>query len=167
MIDKAGTVRARACEVRLGESKSKGTPFVGVMFAVVEGPFTGQRVKWEGWLTERTAERTIESLQHCGWDGDDISVFATGLNGLDRNDVDLVIAMEPYNGDDPSKAGNMYPKVQWVNRVGTGPKFAGESVGAAKAVEFGQKFRGLALAVKAKAGAQSPPPPKDDPKLPF
>jgi hypothetical protein len=149
MITKAGTYRSKPVEVMMGKSKDKGTPFVGVMFEVVGGDFNGQKLKWEGYLTEKTAERTLESLQHCGWTGDDLSVFAKPEGAkLLTNEVDLVVEMEPGIKDD----GKEYPKVQWVNRAGSGPKFTGAALDAGEAAAFGQKFRGLALALKAKKG---------------
>lgn len=170
MIKEAGTYRARAVEVMLGESQKKGTPFVGVRFVVSGDKGRGEGIKWEGWLTSNTAERTLESLAHCGWTGDDLSVFANGdLHGLDRNEVDLVVEMEPYAGTDPEKMGNEYPKVKWVNRVASGSRFAGASMDVAKAAEYGKKFRGLAMSLKAKNGAAkaaAAPAPIDD-DLPF
>jgi hypothetical protein len=153
MINKAGTYKAKATdEVILGQSRTKGTPFVGIYFKVTEGEFAGQLIKWEGWLTEKTAERVIESLQHCGWRGDDMSELPRNPNGLTDNEVEIVVEMEPYNGDDPDKQGKSYPKVQWVNRAGGKPKFAGESMDVAQAAAFGKRFRGLAIALKTKAG---------------
>lgn len=167
MISRAGTYRAKPVEAMIGKSNKKNTPFVGVMFEVVGGDFNGQRLKWEGFLTEKTAERTIESLQHCGWTGDDLSIFSRpeGSKVL-TTEVELVVEMEAYQGDDPSKAGREYPKVQWVNRAGGGPKFAGAAVDPAEAAAFGQKFRGLALALKAKHGETSSTKSIDD-EIPF
>lgn len=163
MIDKKGTYRAKAVETMIGKSSNKGTPFVGVMFEVVGGEFNGQRVKWEGYLTEATAERTIESFQHMGWTGDDISIFAKpdGLKTL-TTEVDLVVEMEP--SQDGTKH---YPKVQWVNRVGHGPRFNGEALNAAEAAAFGQKYRGLALSLKAKQGSTSATKPVGNDDIPF
>ncbi len=167
MITKAGTYRAKPIEAMIGKSKQKNTPFVGVMYEVVGGEFNGQRLKWEGYLTEKTAERTLESLQNCGWTGDDVSVFAKPEGGkFLTNEVDLVVEMEKYQGDDPAKAGKEYPKVQWVNKVGSGPKFVGEKLDVAEAAAFGQKFRGLALALKAKQGETNATKSIDD-EIPF
>lgn len=167
MIDRKGTYRAKPVEAMIGKSKNKGTPFVGVMFEVIKGDFAGQKVKWEGFLTERTAERTIESLQHCGWTGDDLGAFAKPETGKQlTNEVDLVVEMEKYEGPDDTKAGKEYPKVQWVNRADSGPKFAGEAVSSAEATAFGQKFRGLTLALKAKRG-ESPATKSIDDEIPF
>lgn len=174
MIEKAGTYPARATEVMLGISRTKGTPFVGVIFRVADGPYAGQTVKWDGWLTERTAKRTIESLQHCGWTGDDISVFASGaLNGIDKNEVSLVVEMEDYQGTDEAKRGKKYPKVQWVNRAGGGSRFGGTAMNVAQAAAFGAKFRAVALELKQQNGngaARPPAPPApevDADDLPF
>lgn len=167
MINRAGTYRAKPVEVMMGKSKAKNTPFVGVMFEVVGGDFNGQKVKWEGYLTEKTAERTLESLQHAGWTGDDLSVFAKPEGqALLTKEVELVVEMEPYQGDDPSKADKEYPKVQWVNKAGSGPKFAGSALDAGEAAAFGQKFRGLALALKAKQGETQTTKSIDD-EIPF
>jgi hypothetical protein len=184
MITHAGTYKAKAFEVMLGESKTKRTPFVGVKFRITEGEFAGQVVKWEGYLSETTsgkskktpAERTIESLQYCGWMGDDIGAFATGvLQGLDSNEVELVVEMEDYE-DRETGEQRQSPKVQWVNRPGGRVQFAGEAVDVAKAKAFGAKFRGLALKLKAQNGAlpngaKAPPPPASsdiaDDEIPF
>lgn len=164
MISKAGNYKAKAYEVMLGTSKKKGTPFVGVKFRVTDGEFAGETLKWEGYLSDKagasgktTAERTIESLQYCGWRGDDLSEFTKGLHGLDTSEVELVVEMEE-GLEDPSKK---FPKVQWVNRVGGGVSFAGEAMNTAQAAEFGRKYRGLALTLRAKAG-QAPAPKKDE-----
>jgi hypothetical protein len=161
MIKEAGTYVAKAAEVTLGESLKRGTPFVGVIFVVTDGDQKGQRLRWEGYLTDNTAERTIESLQHCGWRGDDISVFAKGdLDGLDANEVDLVVEMEEYEKDGELKEA---PKVQWVNRRGGGVRFMGEAVNPGKAAAFGKKYRGLAISLRAKSGGGAP---KQEPRRP-
>lgn len=163
MIDRKGTYRAKALETMIGKSSKKGTPFVGVMFGITAGEFEGQKVKWEGYLTEATAERTLESFQHMGWTGDDVSVFAKpeGIKAL-TNEVDLVVEMEP--SEDGTKH---YPKVQWVNRVGSGPKFNGEALNAAEAAAFGQKYRGLALSLKAKQGTTNATKSVAEDDIPF
>lgn len=185
MITKAGTYKAKAFEAMLGKSAKKGTPFVGVKFRVTEGEFAGQTVKWEGYLSETLggrskktpAERTIESLQYCGWSGDDLSIFASGaLQGIDTNEVELVVEMEQYE-DNQTGETRESPKVQWVNRPGGGVQFAGEAVDAATAKAFGARFRGLALKLKAENGAlpnganKAPSPPRSqdiaDDEIPF
>ncbi len=153
MITERGTYRAHAIEVMLGQSSQKGTPYVGVRFQIDEGSQQGQSIRWDGYLTDKTAERTLGSLVLCGWTGDDISVFANGdLNGIDKKSVYLVIEMEPYGGQDESKRGNFYPKVQWINAAPGGGALAGAKMDPAKATAYGSKYKALAMAVKAKAG---------------
>jgi len=100
-----GTYRARAKEWVLAEIGANSTTAVSIKFHF-EDPELGSIV-WDGWLTEKTFDRTIESLRYCGWEGNDLSE----LHGLDANDVDLVIEQEEYEG-------RTYPKVKWVNRAG-------------------------------------------------
>lgn len=100
-----GTYRAKALEWVLAEIGEKNTPAVSIEFGFLD-PELG-KITWDGWLTEKAADRTIESLRYCGWQGEDLS----DLHGLDANEVDLVIEAEEYEG-------RTYPKVKWVNRAG-------------------------------------------------
>jgi hypothetical protein len=103
MIEK-GIHKARAIEWKLGLTGTGGEQ-VAVLFQLEDG----QTVTWRGYFTEKTTERTLDSLEYMGWDGKDI----TKLTGLDTNDVNLVIDHEVSEKD-----GKTYPKVNWVNRIG-------------------------------------------------
>ncbi|NMG22528.1 hypothetical protein [Brasilonema bromeliae] len=157
MIKQDGKYRAKAVDVMLGESGVKGTPYVGVEFKVVEqGESLGETVKWSGWLSEKAgpsgktvAERTIESLRACGWTGDDLGCFATGLHGLDANEVEIVVEMKPYDGPNDSHKGKSFPEVKWVNSLAGGRGLRkDDAMDAVKAARLGERFRGLALALK-------------------
>jgi hypothetical protein len=139
-----GMYRARACgECVLGTSKNKGTPFLELYFMIVDGDNKGGRVRWQGYFSENTNERSIQSLQICGWNGDDLSEFADGaLHGLDRNEVEIVVELEEYQ----DKEGNTKksPRVQWVNRAGGFlNKDAAMNDDAARS--FGERMRGLVI----------------------
>jgi hypothetical protein len=160
MIEK-GKYKGRAVgEVVLGVSKEKGTPFIECFFEVTEGKFEGERVRWTGYFTETAdrkgktvAERTIESLQTCGWSGEDVGEFADHeLHGLDTNDVQLVVDIETYERDGETKSA---PRVQWINRLGS--VNLENAMGAAEAQAFGSKMKGLVLSMKQKR----PQPPAD------
>jgi len=113
-----GTYLARASEWCVRKVGNNGTPAVTVRFRLLE--LDGQpAVSWDGWLTEKTLERTIESLRHCGWTGTRID----DLQGLDAQDVQLVVENEEYNG-------NWYPKVKWVNGLGGGMRSEGALEGS-------------------------------------
>lgn len=108
---------ARAVGCSFGVS-SKGNTQIAVTCEIVEHEeFTGHEITWLGSFTDKTTERTIESLQHMGWQGDDLSE----LEGLDMNGaarllpatVELVCEPDTYEGET-----NL--KVRWVNKPGAG-----------------------------------------------
>lgn len=73
-IQNDGRYKARAeGAVVLGNSKDKGTPFIEFYLQITEGEEKGKRVRWTGYFTEKTQERTIDALLTCGWTGDDPS----------------------------------------------------------------------------------------------
>lgn len=90
-----------------GKSKNKGTDQVSVTFQFEGGPNSGKRMTWNGFFTEKAAERTLEALEHCGWDGSSLKA----MTGFGSKNVELVIDEEP--GTD----GEMYPTIKWVNKL--------------------------------------------------
>lgn len=119
-----GTYPAHATHVRLTYTKA-GDPQIIVTFVIVGGPHDREQVTWAGFFSDRTFDRTIQSLRYCGWTGDDIS----DLTGIDTNDVDIVVEHNEYNG-------RITPRVSWVNQPGGG---AGMSPAQAKA--FGESIK--------------------------
>ena len=145
----AGTYSAKVDgEVVLGASKNKGTPFIEFYLKILEGPNQGGLVRWTGYFTDNTSERSIQALQLCGWQGDDLSEFSDGgLHGLDKNDVSIVVEMEEYTNDEGET--RVSPRVQWINRPGGFlNKEAAMNEGAAAA--FGARMRGLVHKTKEK-----------------
>lgn len=107
MIPKGKHLAKVVGEAQFGLSKN-GTPQIGVTFEIISGPAESQEITWLGFFTEKTEERTLESLRHCGWKGDDISNL-----GPMEEEVELVIDHEEYEGE-------INAKVRWVNRPGAG-----------------------------------------------
>lgn len=126
-----GRYKAKAIDWKLGVT-SNGNEQIGVLFQLDDG----QTLTWYGHFTEKTAERTLESLEHMGWDGVDI----TNPVGLDANDVQLVIEHEVSEKD-----GKTYPKVRWVNRLGGGLGIKEELTGGAL-MNFKQRMQGAVMA---------------------
>ncbi len=154
----AGSYKARATKALLAQVGQNKTPAMQVVFQLIdEGPHQGDTIRWDGWLTEKTQDRTIESLGHCGWTGDDLSVFAKDgapMHGMDLNDVELVIEVESYEKEGETKQAN---KVAWVNRVGGGRGLNVENaMPEAEALAFATKMKGLVLKSRAKTGAAAP-----------
>lgn len=143
-----GTYRAKASGACvLGTSAQKGTPFLELYFKVASGDHAGALVRWTGYFTENTSERTIQSLLLMGWQGEDPSEFADGaLHGLDANEVDIVVEIEEYEKDGEIRHS---PRVQWVNRPG-GYLNVENAMNTEAAKSFGDRMRGLVLAQRAK-----------------
>lgn len=139
---------AQAFAVSFGLS-SNGNTQIGVSFDI-ETPFAGETIAWIGHFTDKTAERTIESLQHAGWKGDDLSE----LDGLDEagvrtvlpNAVELVCDVERYEGEDRLR-------VQWVNRLGGGRFAFKEQIEGAALKSFAAQMRATVRGVRGAGGA--------------
>lgn len=63
-----GTYLARAVEMAFGYS-STGTPQVGVVLEITEGPSTGAQIVWYGYFSEGAAPMCFRALKALGWDG--------------------------------------------------------------------------------------------------
>ncbi len=144
----AGTYRAKASGACvLGASANKGTPFLELYFKVIEGEHVGSLVRWTGYFTENTNERTIQSLLLMGWQGEDPSEFSDGqLHGLDSSEVDIVVELEEYEKDGETRHS---PRVQWVNRPG-GYLNVENAMKTEAAKDFGARMRGLVMSMRAK-----------------
>jgi hypothetical protein len=110
-----GSYMARGTSLALINSTNKNTPGATVVFAIAdEGPFKGKLIEWTGWLTEKTADRTAESLEFCGFDGKDEKTISKNL-------VQIVIEHETYaKTDEENGTEKVYvsAKVRWVNDPG-------------------------------------------------
>lgn len=166
-------VRSKAKEWALGEWDG-GKPYVGISFHIKD-PLDGAEkfVQWRGWFTEAAADRTIESLRHLGFEGDDVSE----LKDLDKNEVELVIEDEEYT-DQQTGESKTTTRVQFINKP-RGPMVKTKLEGD-KARSFAAQMKEKFRAVDAAAGKRVPkpngapassgplggdPPPPDD--LPF
>lgn len=137
----AGTYKARATAGWLGESAQKGTPYVGVMFSVIDGPHNGEQISWNGWLTEGAMKHTVKSLRVCGWQGDDLSALDT----IKRNEVFLVVEIEADGYGQPR------PRVRWINSTQGGPAMEAALKGSA-AKAMAEKHRAAVIALRQAEG---------------
>lgn len=88
---KDGSYKARAKRWSVGYSAS-GTPKIDVLFEIIDSP--GEEITWAAYLSDNALPYSVKALRICGWDGDDID----DLDGLDCNEVSLVIETQCYNG---------------------------------------------------------------------
>lgn len=160
-LPKKGNHTARAIDGDFGEN-ANGNEYVLVRFEIVEGENSGTRVSDRFYLTERSADRTIEGLRYCGcaFPGEDI----TNLQGIDRNLVRLVIEHEAGNN------GKTHYRIRWINSLGRSvPKE--EAMTGARKENFRQRMRGHVLKSGQGQGGGSgqypEPPPLGDSDIPF
>lgn len=138
----------------------KGDPSIVIRFG-----FDGDKsLVWNGYLTEKTQEKTAEVLALLGLKEDDkIQDLIDGPPSclLDLNkEVELVIAMETYEG-------KTRPRIQYVNQLG-GASFRN----VMEKDEFKIKIGGMDLknkikAARAKLGIRSKSEPAPSEELPF
>ena len=133
-----------ATAVSFGQS-SNGNTQIAVGFDLGDG----QSITWIGHFTDKTTARTIESLMHMGWQGED----PTDLADLDVNAilvalpeaVELVCEPEEYNG-------NWTLKVQWVNKPGSGRFAFNEPLQGNALKAFGAQLKSTVRSVRASGG---------------
>jgi len=142
-----GTYRMRAAgDVVLGESREKKTPFIEFYLEIGEGENKGERARFTGYFGPNSSARTVEALQICGWEGEDLSEFADhALHGLDTNEVDAVVELEEWK--DENDVVRTTPRVKWINKPG-GRVNVDNAMDAGKAAAFGAKMKGLVQATK-------------------
>jgi hypothetical protein len=109
-----------ATALSFGLSSNKNNQ-IAVTFEITQhDEHHGESITWIGHFTDKTAERTIESLQNAGWQGDDLSE----LEGLDEAGVraalpemvELVCEPEEYAPDNGRPEWIL--RVRWVNKPG-------------------------------------------------
>lgn len=142
-----GRFTARAFEWEWAVS-SNGTDYILVKFALD----SGEHVYWRGFFSEKTRDRTAESLRHCGWDGVDLE----RLEGLGTKDAELVLEEEEYKGE-------VRTQVKWVNAIGGGAmKVKGSMSG-----EDRRRFFARMNALVSKPASPAAKKPADDDGIPF
>ena len=106
-----GTYSARAVSAAIVTMGEKKTPAVAVVFHIQSGDVKGTLIEWTGFLTPAARERTVESLEHCGFDGEDLGTCC-------NRDVAIVVEDDEYEGvirskvrwvNDPNRAGSQQP----------------------------------------------------------
>lgn len=124
-----------ASNARLIESPKTGTPGVEIDFTNEHG----EQLSGVLWLTEKALKRSVESLRHMGWRGDDLSDLSTV--GLKK--CQIVVDSNEYG-----------PNVKWVNAnnsQGGGEGFKPMADDAKK--RFAAAMRGQIVGVAGKASA--------------
>lgn len=154
----AGKYRAFPVEATLGMTGT-GKEQIAVQFQIVGHE---NKVTWYGYFTDKTFERTIESLRYCGWEGSELTDFGYDKplpEGFNK-EVELVLDYE----DDLE--GNPRLKVRWVN--GGGGIAVSDPLNAQGAQAFANTMKAKILALDKRKGRktkslQAPAPSNDVP----
>ncbi len=96
--------RAIPSKSAFAESRKKQTPYISVVFEVIGAPEgeDPQTFEWQGYFSEATQDRTIESMRYagCTFPGDNLS----DLTGLGSKTVQIQVEQSDFG-----------PRVAWVN----------------------------------------------------
>lgn len=170
------TYKAKPHSWDLGMTKTGKEQIVVSFQLPAEGGST-RLVYWQGFFTEATVNRTIESLRYLGFEGDDVYSLVGGAGAL-PNEVEIVTEMEEYEG-------KQRERVQWINRAGrlVAEQLApdkGKALSASLREKFkvfdaenGKRVNNKPAAAKAPAAPTSggplgnEPPPLTDADIPF
>lgn len=150
-----------------GEAGENNTPYIRIPLVIdEEGDCEGDDLVFQGWLTDKSFDRTIKNLAEVfDWDGD-LDALAKQLKTghFVGKPCQVVLEEEEYNGKKSIK-------IKWLNRADGG----GKSMESTKAQGFAARFSERAKKAAASAGdAPKPatrpspfakPPPKADPHL--
>lgn len=139
-----GRYKARGVEAALGFTGT-GKEQVAILLEITEGEHAGDRITWYGFFTEKTTERTFESLRALGWSGDDLADLAS----TSANEVSIVVEHEEDNEGTPRA------RVRWINGGGGIAMRDTMDAGAAKA--FAARMKGQAIASRQRAKPGAPP----------
>jgi hypothetical protein len=141
-------VDGQEVSVQFGRSKVKGTLQAAVMFAILdEGSYRGRRLRWMGYFTDDSVDRTIEALRLCGFKGDELSELPR--QKLDQ-EVSITVEHEEYDGKTRAK-------VAWVNAAGGGMKMA-NPLNATELRQFSAKYKAKVRSKPAVDGPKAAPP---------
>ena len=114
-----GVYQARAISGKFDISKTKGTEYVELEFLVNVTDTETVKLRWTGWLTEKTQKRTAEALVIAGFDLAKANTL--GVQEFDENFFakdaicDVAVGEEFYEKDGQQKRA---VKINWINKPG-------------------------------------------------
>jgi hypothetical protein len=125
-----------------GEAGANNTPFIRIPLETSEG----ERITYQGWITDKSAEHTIQNLcKVFGWDGDLEALAGETDDGpFVGMECEIVTEEETYNG-------KSRVVIKWLNAPGS----SGKTMEREKALALARKLTG-----KSKA---APPPARKPP----
>lgn len=150
------TARATPTPIMFGDARN-GNIQIAVEFAIEDHEqFSGEVLPWVGHFTDKAAARTIESLMHAGWTGEDVAALK-GVPGSEVLPDPVQLVVEPEQITEGDRAGEWVLKVQWVNKPGAGRFKFKEETSDDKLRAFSAQMRATVRAVRGAGGAPRKP----------
>jgi len=143
-----GYYKAKAVSAALGYTNN-GTEQVAMLVDMID---TGSQMTWYGYFTEKTTDRTLESLMIAGWDGESLVAF----EGLGTEEFVAVVEEDNYNGESRTR-------ISWINRARSGGPKLNNPMDDVQLQNFAQKMKGRAMALRNKSKQPSKVNPEDIP----
>lgn len=135
-----------------GEAGSNNTPFLRIPLIVTqEGPCDGEQLTYQGWLTDKSVERTVKNLSEVfGWDGDLETLARMSNTGpFVGKSCEIVTEEDEHNG-------KTRVVIKWLNAPGQG----GKIMDGERALTLARK-----LSARSKAAAAAEPSPQRKPPV--
>jgi hypothetical protein len=143
-----GKYLARAKQWAFTEA-STGTPQVYIYFELEDGGSISHFLA----MSPKAFEYSMKALTTLGYSGTDVvNDLERADAGLDKNQVELVVEHEEYEG-------KVRARVKWINSLGGGFK----PLDAGKKASFAQEMRARALAFRQTQPTQTGPKQPDGP----
>lgn len=147
-----GKYIARASEAAWSES-ANGNFYMTIRFKVTQGNDTDATVTKRLHFTDAAYERSVVDLRTCGWQGEDPTAIGPGnLDGLDFNEVSIVVEHEPYQ-DSNTGEEKMAATVRWINDLSRSAKPLESRADAGKLRAFGAQLKARVRAMDAASRA--------------
>lgn len=142
---------AKVTSNALALSKNTGTPFVEIQVRTTHDVHTGEvhetTLTGSLWLTDKTAENTIKTLDYVfGWAGNSMQELNAPV--LVGTECEIVVEDEEYNG-------RTTRKIQFFNRPGEGGARQVKPLEESAARSVSSRFDAALRAFKAKNGGSS------------
>lgn len=107
-----GTYKALLVDWGMEKSPEKGTLAVALVFRLATAAGSSD-MTWRGYLTEKTTDRTLDTLDMLGFKGSSFDDLIEGSMGKSRplntsKVVECVVTHQEYNG-------KTYARIDWIN----------------------------------------------------
>ena len=143
-----GYYKAKAISAQAGFTNN-GVEQVAMLVDLID---LNKQMTWYGYFTERSCDRTLESLMIAGWDGVNLGSF----NGIGSTEFVAVVEEEEWEGQKRTR-------ISWINRARSGGPKLNNPMSEVQVQELSQRLKGRAMAIKAKIDRKTNVNPEDIP----